>query len=88
MSVSLFGNQERQGNCHHCGWNQPLRKVTGQEAARIRRSSVAGPRTGLRWLCDECIADLTSVQHGERVLVHADSIRLVPATPARHRSVA
>lgn len=88
MSVSVFGNRERQGNCHHCGWNQSLRKVTGREAAQIRHEAVAGPRTGLRWLCEECIADLTSVKYGERVLLHSDSIRQASATPAHHRSVA
>ena len=88
MGVSVFGLRERQGNCHNCGWNQSLRKVTGQESADIRRHAAAGPRTGLRWLCEECIADLTTVGPRERVLVHGNAGRPVSAIAARHRSVA
>jgi hypothetical protein len=88
MRLSVFGNHERQGNCHHCGWHQPLRKVTGHEAAVVRHNSATGPRTGLRWLCEECIADLTSAGQGERVLVRVSPFPQASETSTRHRSVA
>jgi len=80
MSASHFGHQDhkpRQGPCQNCGWNQSLHKVTGPEAALIRHNSRFGPRFGLRWLCEECVIDLTSGEH----------VQPEPAQ-VRHRSVA
>ena len=52
------------GVCQHCGWTQPLRKLTRHQIARVRRAG-NGLRTG-RWMCDECIGELdaTEVRHG------------------------
>ena len=91
MNVSVFGRREgthrRLGACHQCGWTQNLRKVTGEEAVVIRNSSVTGPRSGLRWLCGDCITDLTTVHGDEPVPTHAGSLSLAAAY-ARHRAQA
>jgi hypothetical protein len=78
----------RQGACHSCGWNQSLRKVSGQQAASFRRATSDNPRVSPRWLCDDCIADLTAVEHELPAPVYAGVARLVTAGPVRHRSVA
>jgi hypothetical protein len=91
MSANHFGHQDnhpRQGACHNCGWTQPLRKVTGSEAALIRHNARSDPRFGLRWLCEECIVDLTSAEQAQPVPAHAGAFRLLSPVPARHRSVA
>jgi len=91
MSANQFGHQDhnlRQGACHSCGWTQSLRKVTGPEAALIRRNARGAPRFGLRWLCQDCIADLSSAEQGQHVPALAGAFRLLSPAPARHRSVA
>ena len=52
------------GVCQHCGWTQPLRKLTRHQVAGMPRSQ-DGLRLG-RWMCDECNGDLdaTEVRHG------------------------
>jgi hypothetical protein len=82
------GQKTRQGQCHNCGWNQSLHKVTGSEAALIHRNARGGPRFGLRWLCEECVLDLTSSEPVQPVPTHAGSFRLRMPAPVRHRSVA
>lgn len=42
----------RQGDCHRCGWTQPLTKVTRRQRAEFTSG------TSFRWLCAECVADL------------------------------
>ena len=88
MSVSVFRHNGREGSCHRCGWTTALRTVTRKEAAAIRRTPAARLRTGFRWLCEECIADLTPVEQSEGILVHAHSFRPKVATAPQHRSVA
>jgi hypothetical protein len=46
----------RRDACHRCGWTQELAKV--DRKLRAQFSSVAH----FRWLCDECIDDLTAEQ--------------------------
>jgi hypothetical protein len=91
MSANYFGHQNhhsRQGPCHNCGWTQTLRKVSSDQAALIRRNARGGPRFGLRWLCEECVLDLTSADQLETVPSHAGAHRLLTPAQARHRSVA
>jgi hypothetical protein len=91
MSDKSLGHQDhrsRQGACHNCGWTQTLRKVSGSEAALIRRDFRGGPRFGLRWLCEDCITDLTSVGQTQPAPVAAGAFRLRLPAPSRHRSVA
>ena len=58
--------RQRHGDCHRCGWAQPLHKV------RVRRSSGAlldraeGLVHGSLWLCDECAAEVSTEKVPER----------------------
>ena len=83
MSVSHDRRQDvphqRFGTCHRCGWDQPLQKV-GRRFAAFRRTAADGIRGGLRWLCDECVADLTTVG--------LERPRTVTSAATRQRSVA
>jgi|GEM_PF-5775052 len=71
------------GVCQHCGWTQPLRKLTRHQVGEVRRSG-NGLRSG-RWMCDECIGELdaTKVRHGL-----FPSRTGAQATVSRHRWVA
>jgi len=91
MSVSEFVSQDgihrRHGACQHCGWTDSVQKVTRHQAAEMRRHG-HGLRFGFRWICDDCVNDLTGVGQERRVTVSSGLDRLVSASPAGHRSVA
>ena len=91
MSVSHTGHHGedriRQGDCHRCGWNLPLHKVSGELAGVSRRGEGSFRRPGARWLCDECISDLTPVVQAGGGQRGSEGVRLV-SSPARRRSVA
>jgi hypothetical protein len=42
----------REGDCHRCGWTQPLTKITRQQRAEFSGNH------SYRWLCAECVVDL------------------------------
>ena len=52
-------SQRREAACHRCGWNQPVRKIGRAERAQL------GAGHQFRWLCDDCVRDLTSAGHQE-----------------------
>jgi hypothetical protein len=91
MSVSEFVSQDgihrRHGACQHCGWTDSLQKATRRQAAEMRRSGHT-LRLGFRWICDDCISDLTGADQERPVTVGSGPDRLVSAAPAVHRSVA
>jgi len=91
MSMRVLGHREqtheRRGDCHRCGWTQSLRRVTPEEALVIRSNSVTGPRSGLRWLCGDCITELTSVREDAPTAAATGPVGLATAY-ARHRSAA
>jgi hypothetical protein len=92
MSVSRDRRQDvlhgRHGTCHRCGWDQPLRKVTGRIPAEFRRVSGDSLRARLRWLCDECVADLTTAGRDRPAQVAGAHLHLVATGTPRQRSVA
>jgi hypothetical protein len=47
-------SQRREAACHRCGWNQPVRKIGRAERAQL------GAGHQFRWLCDDCVRDLSS----------------------------
>jgi hypothetical protein len=70
----------RRDACHRCGWTQELVKVDRRQRAQF--SSAAR----YRWMCDECIDDLTADQP-VAVASHGLSSALQRFLP-EHRSVA
>jgi len=91
MSVSEFVGQDRihrrHGACRHCGWTDSLQKVTRHQAAELRRSGHS-LRLGFRWICDDCLSDLTGADQQRPVTVGSGPDRNLSAAPVRHRSVA
>ena len=91
MSVSEFVSQDgihrRHGACQHCGWTDSLQKVTRHQAAEMRRSG-HGLRLGFRWICDDCISDLTAADQERPVSVGSGPDRTLSVAPVGHRSVA
>ena len=91
MSVSEFVSQDgihrRQGTCQHCGWTDSLQKATRPQAAEMRRRGHS-LHFGFRWICDDCLSDLTGADQERRAAVSSGTGRLVSASPAGHRSVA
>ena len=91
MSVSEFvgqdGNHRRHGACQHCGWTDSLQKVTRHQAAQMRHGGLS-LRFGFRWLCDDCISDLSGANQEGRVAVISGLDRPLSASSAGHRSVA
>jgi len=84
-SVSHDTPQSSRGDghvadCHRCGWRQELHHVS----ARSRRSNES--LKGYRWICDDCMADLTSVAPAQAVATGSAQQPLV--LQATHRSVA
>ncbi len=77
---------QRYGDCHRCGWAQPLHKV------RLRRSSDSHldraevMTRGSIWLCDECAADLSTEKIPKQVPTNPRVQS--PASPSTHRVVA
>jgi hypothetical protein len=55
------GSHQREAACHRCGWNQPVRKIGRAERAQL------GAGHQFRWLCDDCVRDLSSGGTPERV---------------------
>jgi hypothetical protein len=53
-------SHRRQADCHRCGWNQSVRKIGRAEQAQL------GTGNQFRWLCDDCVRDLSSVGTQDR----------------------
>ena len=92
---SHSGIPSQHGACHHCGWNQPLQKVTRRQVA-LMRGNGNKVRPGARRICNECLTDLTSapvvrerVELVATALGHADDREhLVPEYLTPQRSIA
>lgn len=50
----------RQAACHRCGWTRVLTRIGRKERALV------GSGRSYRWLCDECLTDLTVTGSGSR----------------------
>jgi hypothetical protein len=51
----------RHADCHRCGWNQPLTRVTRRQRAEFHS------KESFRWLCDDCLVELTAASPGSSV---------------------
>jgi hypothetical protein len=76
------GTHRREAPCHRCGWTQPLSRLD-----RHQQISLATTER-YRWLCDECVTDLTATGVEERVTVGGTRSDAVAAQAGRTRSVA
>jgi hypothetical protein len=79
-TVLNSGSHRPIADCHRCGWKQELRRV----GRRDRR--VIGALQGHRWICDDCITDLTRA-HSTRPLGNG-SVEQPAGLRADDRSVA
>jgi hypothetical protein len=76
------GTHRREAPCHRCGWTQPLSRLD-----RHQQISLATTER-YRWLCDECVTDLTATGVEERVAAGKGTPDAAATEPGRTRSVA
>lgn len=83
-SNTLVANKthRRDAPCHRCGWTQPLLRIERREQVRLSSTE------RYRWLCDDCVRELTGAGVAEKVAVGAPDTEVAAAQHGRTRSVA
>jgi hypothetical protein len=71
----------RQAECHRCGWQQPLTKVSRQQRVQF------GMDRSVRWVCDDCLIDLVSAASPAAAVPHR-KFAVQRLLPSHDRSVA
>jgi hypothetical protein len=71
----------RQAECHRCGWQQPLTKVSRQQRVEFSMDR------SVRWICDECMIDLASAASPAPAVPHR-KFAVQRLLPGHYRSVA
>lgn len=54
-------SHQRHGDCHRCGWMETLHKVTPRNPGGMRVGIADALGLGGRWLCDDCVSELSPV---------------------------
>ena len=81
VDPATYGPRRPRGQCQRCGWTDALRKV------RRHHRSALGADRHMRFLCDECIGDLSAAAEVPRRAGPASSPRS-PSGRDAYRSVA
>jgi hypothetical protein len=71
----------RQAECHRCGWQQPLTKVSRQQRIEFSLDR------SVRWVCDECMIDVASAASPAAAVPHR-KLAVQRLLPSHYRSVA
>jgi hypothetical protein len=76
------GTHRREAPCHRCGWTQPLSRLDRREQLRLATTE------HYRWLCDDCVTDLTATGSQQPVTAGKGTPDAAATQLGRTRSVA